>query len=480
MAIELQSNRVSTLRGKRAMVLGIARSGVAAAGLLLRCGASVVLCDSRAESAFGDALSPLIAAGAVPRLGEAHPEGLLEGLDMLVVSPGIPDEHPAVTRARAIGVEVLGEIELAWRCARGLVIAITGTNGKSTTTALTGEIFRLAGRRTFVVGNIGVPWSGVADGLEDGDVSVCEISSFMMETASAFHPRISAVLNISGDHLNRHHTMARYIALKERIFENCAPGDYLVLNRDDSITRDMASRAGCRVLWFSTRNPVSEGAFIDGGMIRWAMNGHSQAVCRADEVFIPGEHNLQNALAASATALCAGVPADVVAEALRRFRGLEHRIEFVRELRGVRFYNDSKGTNVDSTIVAIRAMTRPTVLILGGSPKDTDYAPLCREIMASKVTHIELIGQTAPEIEAALRAAGCRFYSHAGRDFRLAIQRCFRAMPEGGSVLLSPACASFDMFDDFEQRGERFKAIVNSLEQRRTENGGSAPVIHYP
>ena len=455
------------MKGKKVMVLGMARSGIACAQLLLLRGAEVFICDMKEEAAFDGKLDDLKAAGAHFCLGESHPEELLQGMDALIVSPGIPVDHPAVRQAQAMEIEVMGEVEYAYRESKGELLAITGTNGKTTTTTLVGEIFQNAGRRTFVVGNIGEPYSGAVPQMRLNDVTVCEISSFQMETASDFHPSICAVLNISEDHLNRHGTMEKYIALKERIFQNCAGDDVVVLNYEDPVTRDMANRVKCRVCWFSSRNPVPFGAYVTDGMIVYGTPEDHVAVCPAKDVYIPGEHNLQNALAATAMTLAAGLPVDVVAHTLRTFKGVEHRIEFVRELDGVRWINDSKGTNVDSTIQAVRAMDRPTVLILGGSPKKTNYLPLAEEVLKHPIEHIVLIGETAHEIQPALDAVGYTAYTHAGYDFKKCIELCRELSHPGGNVLLSPACASFDMFDDYEARGRIFKGIVNALEARQ-------------
>ena len=449
---------------KKAMVLGMARSGIACAKLLLLRGAEVIVCDSKAEAEFGGKLDELKAAGATFQLGEKHPEDHLEGLDQLIVSPGIPVDHPAIVRAKALGVEVMGEIEYAYRESTGLLIAITGTNGKTTTTTLVGEIFKNAGRTTHVVGNIGTPYSGAVPEMKPEDVTVCEISSFMMETSKEFHPAICAVLNISEDHLNRHGTMEVYIGLKERIFENSGADDTVVLNWDDPVTRDMANRAHCKVSWFSSHNVPPFGAFVVDGVIVYGTPDRNVSICKASEVFIPGDHNLQNALAAVAMTMAAGIEPAIIAHTLKTFKGVEHRIEFVRELDGVRFINDSKGTNVDSTIQAVRAMDRPTVLILGGSPKKTNYVPLGEEILKTPIVHIVLIGETAKEIQKALDVVGYRDYIHAGYDFKRAVALAREICPRGGNVLLSPACASFDMFDDYEARGRIFKGIVNAME----------------
>ena len=452
---------------KRAMVLGLARSGIAVSRLLLLRGYEVLACDSKNREDFKGALDEIEAQGARLCLGEKEPERLLEGVDLLVVSPGIPPTHPIMERAGEMNVEVVGEVEYAYRESTGTLLAVTGTNGKTTTVTLLGEIFKNAGRRTHVVGNIGTPYSGAVPEMKSGDVTVCEISSFMMETSSKFHPHVSAVLNISEDHLNRHNTMENYIALKERIFENEGTEDFVVLNWDDPVTREMAAHTRAKVVWFSSRDAVEYGAFVRDGMIVFGGRENPRNVCAVDEVYIPGEHNLRNALAATAMAMVSGVPAPVVRHTLRTFKGVEHRIEFVRELDGVQFINDSKGTNVDSSIQAVRAMKRPTVLILGGYDKHTDFTPLCEEIVKCPIEAVVLIGATAKQCEETLEKVGFHAWEHAGYDFELAVKRAFARAKEGGTVLLSPSCASFDMFDDYEARGRIFKEIVGRLESRR-------------
>ncbi len=278
---------------QKAMVLGMARSGIAAAKLLLLRGAEVWVCDQKKKEDFAGALDEIEKSGAHLALGEAHPEKYLSGLDALIVSPAIDMQHPLVVRAKELGVEVIGEIEYAYRESNGLLLAVTGTNGKTTTVTLLGEIFKNAGRTTFVVGNIGNPYSGAVPEMRAGDVTVCEVSSFMLETIVKFHPAVSAVLNISEDHMNRHHTMENYIALKERIFENSGEGDFVILNYDDPITRDMANRAKCKVVWFSSREVVPYGAFVkDGEIVLGTENAHA-TVCRVDEVYISRRTQLE-------------------------------------------------------------------------------------------------------------------------------------------------------------------------------------------
>lgn len=448
---------------KMAMVLGLARSGIAASELLLRRGWQVIACDIKERAAFNDGLDGIEADGAQLRLGEKEPDKLLDNIDMLVVSPGIPLDHPAIVRAKALGVEVVGEVEYAYREACGRLLALTGTNGKTTTVTLLGEIFKSAGFTTHVVGNIGNPYSAAVLDMKPEDVTVCEISSFMMETSSRFHPQVSAVLNISEDHLNRHGTMANYIALKERIFENQTADEFTVLNNDDSVTRDMAKRTAARVVWFSEGANVDYGACVQEGWIVFGGREDAVRVCPVNEVRIPGRHNLQNALAATAMAMSAGVGVQCIRHTLATFQGVEHRIEFVRELDGVRFINDSKGTNVDSSIWAVRAMDRPTVIILGGYDKHADFTPLCEEMLKYPIRRAVLIGVTAKQYEETLERVGFHDWEYAGSDFEYAVRRAFELADSGWNVLLSPGCASFDMFDDYEARGRIFKELVQRL-----------------
>ena len=450
------------MQGKRVLVMGMARSGIAAAELLAKSGATAVINDKKTEEQLGAEMGRLHIPGVEWRLGE-EAEALVDECASLVVSPGIPDTHPAVVKAKAQGKDVLAEIELAYRCFAGTVAAITGTNGKTTTTTLLTEICKNAGRTATAVGNIGVPFSGICMGARMEDIAVCEVSSFQLETVSSFRPRAAAILNLTPDHLNRHGTMEVYAALKERVFENMRGGDVLVLNADDPIVSRMGERAKCRVVYFSHRTEPAEGAFVRGGDLIWRFDGEERPLGRADEIYIPGEHNLENALAASALAMALGMPAPVIRHTLRTFKGVEHRIETVRTVAGVTYINDSKGTNADSTIRAVRAMRAPTVLIAGGSEKKQDFAELCEEIKKSQVKEVVLIGLVAPQMERQLREAGFTAIHNAGTDFEAAIRLAGRLAGPGGNVLLSPANASFDMFQDYEHRGAEFKRVVAGL-----------------
>lgn len=382
----------------------------------------------------------------------------------MVISPGIAWAKPFVQKALAMGIEVIGELELGARLTRGQLVAITGTNGKTTTTTLVGELLRAAGRTTHVVGNIGYPITATAGDSTDEDVTVAEVSSYQCEGIRLFHPKVGAVLNITEDHIARHGSMQVYIGMKRRIFDRQTAQDVAVFNYDDATCREMAKGLASRVAWFSRRERVPFGADVEEGYIVLALDGERRQVCRTDEVYIPGPHNLENALAAVVIAGVMGVPCETMREVLRTFKGVEHRIETVRTLRGVTWINDSKGTNVDSTEKAIATMTAPTVLILGGSDKKVSFDPLARAIAdAPLIEHCVLIGDTAEQIRAALERVGYDAYTMTGYDFDACLAACQKLAREGGCVLLSPACASFDMFRDYEHRGEVFKQKVMAL-----------------
>ncbi len=448
--------------GRRVLVVGMARSGVAAAQLLCRAGAQVVINDSKTAEQLGEALSPLSGLPIEMKLGCPAGE-CLEGIDILVISPGIPDTAPFVLKAKEMGVYVTGELELAHQLSSGELVAITGTNGKTTTVTLLGEIFRAAGRVTHVVGNIGYPYSAAGIDSADTDMFVCEVSSFQMETAETFHPRCAAFTNLTEDHLNRHGTMENYAQTKMRMFANMTDADVAVFNADDPALAPYIPQVKAQVMLFSRKGEVSSGAFVRDGVIVVRMDGVEHSVCLAKDVFIPGPHNLENALAATCMAAACGVDVAVIAETLRTFRGVEHRIEFVRELEGVRYINDSKGTNVDSTIKAVQTMDRPTAIILGGYDKHCDFTPMVLEMLKSPfIREAVLIGVTADQIERQCRENGFPRVHRAG-TLEDAINQCRALAAPGWNVLLSPACASFDMFPDYEARGRIFKELVNAL-----------------
>lgn len=448
--------------GKKVLVCGMARSGVSAAQCLYELGARVTISDSKAEEKLAEALQPLEGMDIRRCLGDQAQPADLESYDLAVTSPGIPMQAPILRAVQAAGVPLIGELELGAQVSRAPLYAVTGTNGKTTTTTLIGEIFRNLGKTTYVVGNIGYPFTACALQCGEEDVAVAEVSSFQLETISTFHPHIAVMCNITEDHLNRHGTMEEYIRVKERIFENMGQGDYAVLNLDDPIVRGMAERIPCAPAFFSRRQEVETGAYLEGEEVVFSLNGHKKRVLRADEIRIPGEHNLENALAATALTMLAGVPVPVVRHTLKTFPGVEHRIETVRTVEGVTYINDSKGTNVDASIRAVRAMKAPTVLLAGGYDKHTDFLPLAREILASKIHTVVVLGDTAEQIERALRAVGFESILHA-KTFEEAVLLARSCAREGENVLLSPACASFDMFQDYEERGRVFKEIVSRL-----------------
>ena len=452
------------MKDKLVLVLGMARSGVAVAKLLLMHGARVRINDIKTQAQLSSTLDPLRGLEGIEwRLGEGAAD-CLEGVDVLLISPGVPIDSPAVLKAQSMGIEVTGELEVALRYCKGDLIAITGTNGKTTTTTLVGEIMKRAGKRTHVVGNIGYPVSAIAADSRDGDAIVCEVSSFQFETVRDFHPKVSAILNISEDHLYRHRTMENYIAHKARVFMNQGAGDALVLNFGDPVLRTMQPPTGVDLIWFGRGEDVPHGAFVANGRLCFGVAADHREICSVDEIRIRGEHNLDNALAATAIAVAMGVAPEVIRESLREFGGVEHRLEFVRELGGVRYINDSKGTNVDSTSKAIAAMERDTVLMLGGQNKDADFAPLAQIVANSdKIKRVVILGETEDVLASALESVGISDYVRAGYDFDRAIALAGEMARDGWNVLFSPSCKSFDMFSDYEQRGCEFKRRVHAL-----------------
>ncbi len=449
--------------GMRVMVFGTGLSGISAAKLLLERGAEVILFDGNEEldkervlENFEDGQKPPLYLGTLP-------EDIAQGLDLVILSPGVPADLPLVREFAENGVTVWGEVELAWRCGRGDVLAITGTNGKTTTTALLGEIMKNSFPHVNVVGNIGIPYTGAVGDDTDDTVTVAEISSFQLETVDEFCPKISAILNITPDHLNRHHTMENYVQAKLNITRNQDENGICILNYEDEILRDHADQIRPKIIWFSSRNRLDEGIWLDGDRIMYSDGEEVCEVICTDELNILGRHNYENAMAASAMALCCGVPMEKIRDALRSFQAVEHRIEYVTEKRGIRFYNDSKGTNPDAAIRAIQAMDRPTCLIGGGYDKDSDYADWIRSF-DGKVKVLVLIGQTREKIAAEAEACGFNDFVFAD-SLQEAVDICYEHAESGDAVLLSPACASWGMFPNYEVRGKMFKEMVNALEE---------------
>ncbi|MCL6640433.1 MAG: UDP-N-acetylmuramoyl-L-alanine--D-glutamate ligase [Candidatus Rokubacteria bacterium] len=447
------------MAGRRAVVVGLARSGVAAARLLSRAGARVTATDTKPLDALGPEVRALAEAGVRLLVGGVHPEATADA-DLVVVSPGVPLDSPQLGPARSRGTPLIGELELGWRAMEADTLAITGTNGKTTTTALTGALLAEQSRPVLVAGNIGTPLTAHALSVPADGLVVCEVSSFQLETIDAFRPRVAAVLNVTPDHLDRHRTFEAYLAAKARIFVNQTPADCAVLNADDPGAASLAPRTRSRLVWFSRRRELPDGVFVRDGWIVARLDGRPEPVCPVAEIRLRGTHNVENVLAATACALWAGLAPESVRRAIGRFRGVAHRIEFVRDVRGVQYYNDSKGTNVASTIKALESFTERLVLIAGGLGKGQDFAPLA-EAARGRVAHAVVIGRDGPAIAAALERAGIPVSAAPSLEAALELARA--AARPGDVVLLSPACASFDMFRDFEHRGDVFKQLVGGL-----------------
>ena len=446
----------------RVLVVGMARSGIAAAKLLLKHGAVPVLNDRRKADTFGSDLDDLTDTGCEFRLGE-NPVSLLAGCDLVVISPGVAIDSPIVKQAVKRGITLIGELELAYSLLQGQVVAVTGTNGKTTTVSLLGRIFENAGRTVHVGGNIGYPLSAIAMTSKKSDIVVAEVSSFQLETIKTFRPRTAVLLNITEDHLNRHHTMEVYAALKQRIFENQKRNDLAVMNDDDPAVREIAESITSGIAFFSQTHAVRRGVFLREHTVVFVRNGKQTPICQTGDILIPGPHNLENAMAAIAVAVEYGIAPEIIKHTLQTFTGVEHRIETVRKVGGVTYINDSKGTNTASTLKAIQSMEVPSVIILGGYDKHTDFNALCAAVKESpRITHAVLLGQTAQQIEETLKKNEFHDYTLAYSLEDAVLKASGLAVP-GGNVLFSPACASFDMFLDYEQRGRVFKEIVMSL-----------------
>ena len=448
-------------QSQKVLVAGTGLSGISAAKLLLDMGGEVVLYDSNPELDAEELKHEFDEDARITIvLGELKRTDLL-GVEMCVISPGIPLEAPFVAVLDEAKIPIWSEIQLAYQCAKGRLAAITGTNGKTTTTALTGEIMKAYYESVFVVGNIGIPYTQVAMETEDDSVTVAEVSSFQLETIMDFRPDVSAILNITPDHLNRHHTMDNYIAAKERIAENQTKADTCVLNYDDELLRAYGENCPADVLFFSRLHKLVQGVDLEDGYLVLKDGGRKEQICHVDELHILGGHNHENAMAAIAITHRMGVPVDVIRKTLLEFRAVEHRIEFVEEIDGVAYYNDSKGTNPDAAIKGIQAMNRPTYLIGGGYDKGSEYDEWI-EAFDGKVKELVLIGVTAQKIADCARKHGFEHIVFAD-SLEDAVKECAARAGSGDAVLLSPACASWDMFKSFEQRGELFKKYVRDL-----------------
>ncbi len=459
------------LAGKRVTVVGMARSGVAAATLLTRLGARVTVADRKDERELAEALGKWVARDVELALGPGYDAAFAEA-DLVVISPGVPSRAEALELVRRRGTPVIGELELATRLFQVPIVAVTGTNGKSTTVTLVGRCLQESGTRAFVGGNLGTALSEAALAVHEAeragrsspfDYVVAEVSSFQLETIERFKPFVAALLNITTDHMDRYASTEEYVAAKARIFENQMEGDYSLVNLGDPRVSDLTRGGRATRLGFtrSERLPadVAGGAYLDGDRLMVALQGRPQEVCRRAEMRLLGTHNVENAMAASVVALLCGCSTEAVRRVLRTFPGLEHALELVREHRGVRYVNDSKGTNVDATLKALESVEQPVWLIAGGKDKGGDFGRL-REAIDRRAKGVILIGEAARLIEGAL-APGTTVH-HAG-SLREAVQAAAARAVAGDMVLLSPACASFDMFLDYQDRGRQFKALVHTL-----------------
>lgn len=441
---------------KKVLVIGAARSGIAAAKILHELGAKVVLSDGKENLNIN-------LRGVEIKLGKQTNE-LLNGVDLIVVSPAVPIKIPVLKTATAQGIPIISEVEFAYDLAKSPICAVTGTNGKTTTVTLLGLLLKEKFQKVGVGGNIGVPLSEVALEVGAGGYLAAEISSYQMEATKNFKPHISAILNVTPDHLKRHGTMEVYQAMKEKIFAQQAAEDFLVLNYDDERTREMIDRAACKVIYFSRTRELAEGAFVKNGSLVIKSNGETYKLCTIEELGIKGGHNVENALAASLAAYLAGVDAEHISGVLKTFQGVEHRIEFVRELDGVKYYNDSKATNTDSAIKALETFAGHIVLIAGGDDKGTDLADFLK-MVNERVDCLILVGDAAKRFKTCAVESGYPedkiLMAGYSMDYAVELAKDISKPPQ--IVLLSPACASFDMYSDFEERGRDFKRIVHSL-----------------
>ena len=450
---------------EKVLVVGTGKSGIAATQLLLRTGKLPVLFDSNAELDKDEILGKLSLSGDEKKQVEIVLGDLTEeekkALSGVVLSPGVPTDTEFVNDLRNRGLLISGEIELAFEQEKGAVLAITGTNGKTTTTTLLGEIMKATGKKTFVVGNIGNPYTLEAEKTDADSVTVAEISSFQLETIHTFRPRVSAILNITPDHLNRHHTMENYVKAKQDITKNQTKEDYCVLNAEDPYTDAFLKECPATVILFSSQRELADGYFYADECIYKAVQGKKQKLMNIHEMRLLGMHNVENVMAAIAMADAYGADMEVILGVVRDFKAVEHRIEYVKTVRGVDYYNDSKGTNPDAAIKGIGAMVKPTYLIGGGYDKQSEYDEWI-ESFGGKVRKLVLLGQTREKIADCAKKHGFTDYIFVD-DLQQAVDYCAEHAKEGEAVLLSPACASWGMFPNYEVRGKMFKDMVNAL-----------------
>lgn len=449
------------LNDKKVLVFGAGKSGISATRLLQKQGAFVILYDAKTTYNKDDFKDEFDTERNFTLVTGNIPEDLINTIDLLVLSPGVPTDLPVVEDIRSKNVPVWGEIELAYNFAKGKIIGITGTNGKTTTTTLVGEIMKTYYDDVNVVGNIGNPYTDIAMDTTDHSVTVIELSSFQLETIHEFKPDVSAILNISPDHLNRHHTMENYIQMKENIAKKQTGNELCVLNYEDEILREMANRLSTKVLFFSSARELKDGLYLRGEEIIYSKDNHKELICNVNELQIFGKHSYENVMAGVGIAIAMGVPMDNIKAAVKAFKAVEHRIEFVEKINGVSYYNDSKGTNPDASIKAVQAMRSPTILIGGGYDKKVPFDDLI-DSFEGKIKYLVLIGATKDIIADTARKHGFERIIMAD-SLKEAVEVSTQKSEPGDAVLLSPACASWDMFESYEQRGKLFKEYVREM-----------------
>lgn len=450
------------LKNKRVLVVGLGKSGIAAAMFLRQQGARVTVSDARSAAALAEEIPALLDAGIMVESG-GHGLLTFRRQDLIVISPGVPLDTPEVKQVISFGVPVIGELELASRFLKGRIVAITGSNGKTTTTTLVGKILAEGGVTTLVGGNIGTPVINLIPESTDESINVLEVSSFQLETIEQFRPWIAVVLNITPDHLDRHGSFENYAAMKTRITENQQAEDFLVLNAEDKPTQMVAAKTEAQIFWFSPRRPIKQGTFVYGDSIVFVPREGAKAepIMPVAEIPLKGSHNVENVLAAICAARLAGVPAEKIRASVASFKAVEHRLEFVRTVEGVDYFNDSKATNVDAAMKAIAAFPGCIHLILGGKDKDSDYTTLS-PLLQERVKAVYTIGSAAEKIERQLH--GVVKMVGAG-TIDVAVHEAAKAAIPGDVVLLAPACSSFDQFENYEHRGRTFRRIVQELGQ---------------
>lgn len=450
------------LRGKNVLLVGLAKTGVSTIKCLDKLGASITVNDIKEESKLKEILDELKSINNVKYILGSHPESI-DDIELVVVSPGVPLDLPFILKLKDSKIEIIGEVELAFRISKNpMFVGITGTNGKTTTTSLVGEIFKMDNKDTYVVGNIGNPVIDAVQMADEKSVLVTELSSFQLESIDTFRPKVSAILNITEDHLNRHHTMENYIQAKSRIFKNQQEEDFCILNYDDEIVRDLDKSCNANVVYFSITEKLEKGIYLDEDDNIVIDIDEKIVFINKDELSLPGNHNLENCMAAIGISYVSNISLDSIKKVVTTFNAVEHRQEFVRELNSVMYVNDSKGTNPDSTIKAVQSYKRPIILIAGGMDKGSNFDELLEIAKQNNVKSLVLLGETALKIQECAKNKGFKEI-YMVNNMKEAVETSSKIAKCNDIVLLSPACASWDMYKSFEERGKDFKDNVNNL-----------------